>query len=188
MFLLRILLRSGSWWIPRSPVYTLGPGDRDTPGLSSIQSISKPLQDVKGSSPSALHKAARQEVAVGGQYGGQKERTRSGSGRSSHPGKPGSIVGAAAFHDRVRDGNGWDHSAPATRTSAVDRRLSVVGRSPSSEGDTFNHRRDDTTGSTTDGRRRRPRPISTAQLKRLLVVHLPPINQLVSLGSYLISE
>src|SRR5947209_1510347 len=117
-----------------------------------------------------------------------KKRNRSGSGRSSHPGKPGSIVGAAAFHDRVRDGNGWDHSAPATRTSAVDRRLSVVGRSPSSEGDTFNHRRDDTTGSTTDGRRRRPRPISTAQLKRLLVVHLPPINQLVSLGSYLISE
>src|SRR6266545_7901429 len=27
-----------------------------------------------------------------------------------------SIVGAGAFHDRVRQGNGWDHSALATRT------------------------------------------------------------------------
>jgi hypothetical protein len=35
------------------------------------------------------------------------------------------------------------------------------------------------------GERRRPRPISTAQLHRLPGVHLPPINQLVLLGSYL---
>ena len=35
-------------------------------------------------------------------------------------------------------------------------------------------------------RRRRPRPISTAQLQWLPTVHLPPINQLVSLGSYLL--
>ena len=27
------------------------------------------------------------------------------------PGCPGSSVGAAAFHDRVRDGNGWVHRA-----------------------------------------------------------------------------
>ena len=32
-----------------------------------------------------------------------------------------------------------------------------------------------------------PRPISTAQLKRLPVLHLRPINQLVSLGSYLVN-
>ncbi len=28
----------------------------------------------------------------------------------------GSIVGAGAFHDRVRDGNGWGHPALVTRT------------------------------------------------------------------------
>ena len=28
-----------------------------------------------------------------------------------------SIVGAGAFHYRVRHGNGWDHSALATRTN-----------------------------------------------------------------------
>ena len=39
------------------------------------------------------------------------KKNRTGSGRSSHRGRPGSIVGAAAFHDRVRDGNGWVHSA-----------------------------------------------------------------------------
>ena len=27
------------------------------------------------------------------------------------PGRPGNIVAAGAFHDRVRDGNGWDHAA-----------------------------------------------------------------------------
>jgi hypothetical protein len=30
------------------------------------------------------------------------------------PGRPGSIVGAGAFHGRVRDGNGWGRPAPAT--------------------------------------------------------------------------
>jgi hypothetical protein len=30
---------------------------------------------------------------------------------------PRSIVGAGAFHDRVREGNGWDHPARATRTT-----------------------------------------------------------------------
>ncbi len=39
------------------------------------------------------------------------EKHRTGSGRSSHRGRRGSIVGAAVFHDRVRDGNGWVHSA-----------------------------------------------------------------------------
>src|SRR5216684_1232475 len=33
-------------------------------------------------------------------------------------------------------------------------------------------------------RRSSPRPISTAQLKELPLLHLRPINQLVSLGSY----
>ena len=31
---------------------------------------------------------------------------------------PRSIVGAGAFHDRVREGNGWDHPASATRATA----------------------------------------------------------------------
>jgi hypothetical protein len=33
----------------------------------------------------------------------------------STPPRGGSIVGAGAFHDRVRDGNGWDHPARTTR-------------------------------------------------------------------------
>ena len=32
-----------------------------------------------------------------------------------------SIVGAEAFHYRVRHGNGWDHSALATRTNRSPR-------------------------------------------------------------------
>ena len=32
-----------------------------------------------------------------------------------------SIVGAGAFHYRVRHGNGWDHSALATRTNRSPR-------------------------------------------------------------------
>src|SRR5947209_20425565 len=98
-----------------------------------------------------------------------KKRNRSGSGRSSHRGRPGSIVGAAAFHDRVRDGNGWAHSALGHQCGS---HLEPLKR---------HHDRVHETG----GRRRRPRPISTAQLQRLLAFHLPPINQLVSLGSYL---
>src|SRR5205807_10388461 len=41
-----------------------------------------------------------------------------GSGLFSTPNCSGSIVGAEAFHDRVRDGNGWAHLAPATRTNS----------------------------------------------------------------------
>ena len=36
-------------------------------------------------------------------------------------------------------------------------------------------------------RRSSPRPISTAQLKELLLLHPRPINQLISLGSYLVN-
>ena len=32
----------------------------------------------------------------------------------SPSGQPASTIGAAAFHDPVRDGTGWDHSAPRT--------------------------------------------------------------------------
>ena len=40
-----------------------------------------------------------------------------GGGLFSAPGCPGSIVGATAFHFRVRDGNGWCHRALTTRTT-----------------------------------------------------------------------
>ncbi len=43
-------------------------------------------------------------------------RMSPGSGLFSAPGCPGSIVSAAAFHFRVRDGNGWFHRALTTRT------------------------------------------------------------------------
>jgi hypothetical protein len=39
-----------------------------------------------------------------------------GSGLFSTPSCPGSIVGAEAFHFRVRDGNGWCHLALATES------------------------------------------------------------------------
>jgi hypothetical protein len=54
-------------------------------------------------------------------------------------GYPSSIVGAGAFHCRVRDGNGWCHPAQNTRTSvehsAISRQLSGDrdGRKPSAE-------------------------------------------------------
>ena len=37
-----------------------------------------------------------------------------------------SIVGAGAFHCRVRNGNGWDHSALATRTNRSPRERTEV--------------------------------------------------------------
>ena len=40
-----------------------------------------------------------------------------GGGLFSAPSCPGSIVSAAAFHFRVRDGNGWFHRALTTRTT-----------------------------------------------------------------------
>jgi hypothetical protein len=44
------------------------------------------------------------------------QRKSPGSGLFSTPSCPGSIVGAEAFHFRVRDGNGWFHLALATRS------------------------------------------------------------------------
>ena len=38
-----------------------------------------------------------------------------------------SIVGAGAFHYRVRHGNGWDHSALATRTNRSPRERTEEG-------------------------------------------------------------
>src|SRR3990172_1160371 len=46
---------------------------------------------------------------------GEKQKAP-GSGLFSTPSCPGSIVGAEAFHFRVRDGNGWDRLALATRS------------------------------------------------------------------------
>ena len=39
-----------------------------------------------------------------------------------------SIVGAGAFHYRVRNGNGWDHSALATRTNRSPREPCIADR------------------------------------------------------------
>src|SRR5947208_9740106 len=56
------------------------------------------------------------------------KRKAPGSGLFSTPSRPGSIVGAEAFHFRVRDGNGWFHLALATRSqfSVVSCELPVV--------------------------------------------------------------
>ena len=42
-----------------------------------------------------------------------------GGGLFSTPGCPGSIVGAAAFHFRVRDENGWVHRALTTKDRSI---------------------------------------------------------------------
>ena len=42
-----------------------------------------------------------------------------GGGLFSAPGCPGSIVGAAAFHFRVRDENGWVHRALTTKGKSI---------------------------------------------------------------------
>ena len=44
------------------------------------------------------------------------KRKAPGNGLFSTPSRPGSIVGAEAFHFRVRDGNGWFHLALVTRS------------------------------------------------------------------------
>ena len=44
-----------------------------------------------------------------------------GGGLFSTPSCPGSIVGAAAFHFRVRDENGWDRCALTTKALSIPR-------------------------------------------------------------------
>ena len=50
---------------------------------------------------------------------GRSARQRAGNGLFSAGGCPPSIVSAAVFHYRVRDGNGWDHRALITSTDAA---------------------------------------------------------------------
>ncbi len=94
-------------------------------------------------------------------------------------GCPPSIVGAGAFHDRVRDGNGWVRPARATEAtigypwapgSPPAVRLVDVRRScrPRVVGDVGAE----------------PSAISTAPLRRSPAVHARPIDQVVYLGPY----
>ncbi len=53
---------------------------------------------------------------------------RAGDGLFSARGCPPSIVGAAAFHFRVRDGNGWGHRAPITSSTQIVARLWLIRR------------------------------------------------------------
>ena len=102
-----------------------------------------------------------------------------------------SIVGAGAFHYRVRHGNGWDHSALATRTIwslqeiarvCEKRSLSKHGRRArkkraflrSSVGERQSCRFDEYERS-----RREPSAISNAQLRTLRCFHVRPIDLLV---------
>ena len=61
---------------------------------------------------------AAQMLAIAGFASGlnQGKRKAPGNGLFSTPSRPGSIVGAEAFHFRVRDGNGWFHLALVTRS------------------------------------------------------------------------
>jgi len=49
---------------------------------------------------------------------------------------PSSIVGAGAFHDRVRDGNGWVHAASVTRHVIEVKGSQAAFRTPPPEADT----------------------------------------------------
>ena len=53
---------------------------------------------------------------------------RAGDGLFSARGCPPSIVSAAAFHFRVRDGNGWSHRAPITSSPQIVARHSNLPR------------------------------------------------------------
>ena len=55
---------------------------------------------------------------------------RAGDGLFSARGCPPSIVGAAAFHFRVRDGNGWGHRAPITSSQRLYHDLRPAASKP----------------------------------------------------------
>ena len=79
------------------------------------------------SSTAARYRGPRLSGAPGSQE--QKEKAP-GSGLFSTPSCPGSIVGAEAFHFRVRDGNGWFHLALATRSQFAYSVRHAVGAIP----------------------------------------------------------
>ena len=114
---------------------------------------------------------------------------------------PLSIVGAGAFHFRVRDGNGWGHLALATKAThftlkARGLRHSAIG-SPGSLGagvivrgvpepsyaEGWIVRRSCRPGVVHE-LGDEPSAISTATLKLLPALHVRPINQVVYLGPY----
>ena len=72
-----------------------------------------------GSADLAETKTARREV------GRSVEQERAGNGLFSARGCPPSIVSAAAFHFRVRDGNGWSHRALITSSREIVARKTV---------------------------------------------------------------
>ncbi len=119
---------------------------------------------------------------------------------------PRSIVGAGTFHFRVRYGNGWVHSALATKATALHSRRKASGTPLSDRPGGL-----ETTGPIVRGvpepsRAERwivsrscrpgvvhelndePSAISTASLKPLPAVHARPINQVVYLGPYPINS
>ena len=56
-----------------------------------------------------------------------------GGGLFSAPGCPGSIVGAAMFHFRVRDGNGWVRRALTTEASSMPTTIAADKRQAGGE-------------------------------------------------------
>ena len=87
-------------------------------------------------------------------------------------GCPPSIVGAGAFHDRVRDGNGWVRPARATEATGPLAGLMVVDVGRSCRPDVV-----------PEGGAE-PSAISTAPLQLSPAVHVRPIDQVVYLGPY----
>ena len=79
-----------------------------------------PAKRVKGGQPPPTSNPQKQNRPTPSGRRAAKSQERAGNGLFSARGCPPSIVSAAAFHFRVRDGNGWDHRAPIT-SSPPDR-------------------------------------------------------------------
>ena len=94
-------------------------------------------------------------------------------------GCPPSIVGAGAFHDRVRDGNGWVRPARATKATG-----GRCPRSPCCSGCGRESILAAPRRARADGAE--PSAISTAPLRPSRGLHARPIDQLVWLGPYLV--
>src|SRR5207245_2383476 len=95
-----------------------------------------------------------------------------------------STIGADGLNCCVRDGNRCFPAAMVTEVSFCWSRRSALGKC--AEHAISQLHAAASRGAEKCDRWSSPRPISTAQLKRLPVLHLRPINQLVSLGSYLV--
>ena len=93
------------------------------------------------------------------------------------PPPEGSIVGAEAFHFRVRNGNGWFHLALVTRGM-----LHVMHATSRREGGTEEEQENAIGEEPRALEWGRPRPMRNGQLKQLPALHLRPLSRWSTCG------